>query len=411
MHFLRVRIRLISRVALASALTFFSAAFADQNIQDLNSQGSRTVDLSRLVVVGDSLSAGFQNFSLFDANSVSGLPPGGQTHGFASLIAQQASVQLPLPLISYPGIPPALILTPTGISRLSGNGQRENPTVQAKNLSVPGFAVADVLAHPFPGNPANAIDALSDVILGISSANLPGCGPIPTGSNSYIVSAVACAHALKPTTILVSLGNNDALQVLTFGVPPTDAVTFNLEYTVTLRALANTGATVVVANIPDVTAIPFLVPAPAFQAQCGFLPAGVTSSDFLVPNILNPTTNDMNLCSNYAVRSAALIAQAQQAVQSYNQIIATTAKSLGATVVDVNGLFANIAANGYQVGNVRLTSAFLGGLFSLDGIHPTNTGYAILANQWISTMNSKLNTSIPSVSVDQVAQTDPLILH
>jgi hypothetical protein len=48
-------------------------------------------------------------------------------------------------------------------------------------------------------------------------------------------------------------------------------------------------------------------------------------------------------------------------------------------------------------------------LFSLDGVHPTNTGYAIIANEFIKTMNRSLRTNIPYVSVAQVSQTDPLI--
>jgi hypothetical protein len=79
--------------------------------------------------------------------------------------------------------------------------------------------------------------------------------------------------------------------------------------------------------------------------------------------------------------------------------------------VDVNSLFKTLSANGYTLGNNKhLTTGFLGGLFSLDGIHPTNTGYAILANETIKTMNTKFNMKIPLVSVDTVASTDPLIL-
>ena len=50
--------------------------------------------LGTFVVVGDSLSAGFQNFSLNDT---------GQPHGFAAVVASQAGASLPLPLFSYPG--------------------------------------------------------------------------------------------------------------------------------------------------------------------------------------------------------------------------------------------------------------------------------------------------------------------
>ena len=51
----------------------------------------------------------------------------------------------------------------------------------------------------------------------------------------------------------------------------------------------------------------------------------------------------------------------------------------------------------------------MGGLFSLDGIHPTNTGYAIIANEFIKAMNRSLAAGIPPVSVEQVSKTDPLI--
>jgi lysophospholipase L1-like esterase len=359
-------------------------------------------------VVGDSLSAGFQNFSLFDSDGVPGLPPGGQTHGYTALIAQQAAVSLVQPLISYPGIPPALALTAAGIVRAPGFGSRENPTIQAHNLSVPGFTVLNALAYPFPGSPStNPIDALSDSILA-EPGNVPGCGPIPIGSSLY-VSQVLCAAALKPTTILVSIGNNDALQSLTFGLPPTSPNVFAEQYTGLLAILASTRAQIVVSNVPNVADIPFLVPVPAFTGLCGFPPAGAGPTDFVVLNITNPSAVTFNICTNYAVRSAALVAQAAAAVVEYNRTIKAEAELFGAVVVDVNDLLADLAKKGYNVDGKHLTTAFLGGIFSLDGIHPTNTGYAILANETISTMNQQLHTHIPLVSVAQVAATDPLV--
>jgi hypothetical protein len=80
-----------------------------------------------------------------------------------------------------------------------------------------------------------------------------------------------------------------------------------------------------------------------------------------------------------------------------------------AVLVDVHTLIDQIYTNGYAVPGRDLNSGLLGGLFSLDGIHPTNTGYAILANLFIKTMNSNLNTNIPSVDVNRVAQKDPLV--
>jgi hypothetical protein len=137
----------------------------------------------------------------------------------------------------------------------------------------------------------------------------------------------------------------------------------------------------------------------------------VTNQDFVVLDITNPMPKmPLSICTNYSVRTAALIAQTQAAVTQFNKIIATDAKLLGAGLVDINSLFATLSANGIMVGGRRLTTGFLGGLFSLDGIHPTNTGYAILANETIKTMNKQFNMSIPPVSVEQVAKTDPLIL-
>ncbi len=72
-----------------------------------------------------------------------------------------------------------------------------------------------------------------------------------------------------------------------------------------------------------------------------------------------------------------------------------------------------IAQNAYAglvVNGQRLTTNFLGGLFSLDGIHPTNTGYAVIANAFIKTLDQNFAAGIPPVSVEQVAMTDPLVL-
>jgi hypothetical protein len=80
----------------------------------------------------------------------------------------------------------------------------------------------------------------------------------------------------------------------------------------------------------------------------------------------------------------------------------------------MNGLFSRLAVTGFNVtvnGRVvHLSTAMFGGLFSLDGIHPTNTGYAILANETIAAINAAFPGSrpIPLVNVNQVAAADPL---
>jgi lysophospholipase L1-like esterase len=369
----------------------------------------RTANLKHLVVIGDSLSAGFQNFSLFHS------PVAGQTFGYTAQVAKQANVELNLPLISFPGIPPALTIDNNGvIFRGTTPGAPENPTQPTDNLSVPGFSLVDVLAHPYPGLPdTNVIDALSDSIQ--TRNKTPGCGPIPTNFAplhlpvSAVVSETLCAIALRPTTVLVSAGNNDALQALTLGIAPTDPKVFAAEYAILMAGLASTGASVVVSNIPDVTILPFLMQVKVARGKCPGLPPGLNDDDFIVPDITNPNTTVFNPCTAYAVRSKALITQAQAAVNSYNATIKTLAQRFGAVVVDVNGLLNDVAKNGYFVNGKKLTTGFLGGLFSLDGIHPTNVGYAILAQATIEQMNKQLNTNIPPISISEVASTDPLV--
>ena len=96
-------------------------------------------------------------------------------------------------------------------------------------------------------------------------------------------------------------------------------------------------------------------------------------------------------------------------VSAYNVVIANEAAANDATVVDIYSLVNGLAAHGAVVGGRKLTTGFMGGFFSLDGVHPTNTGYAIIANEFIKTMNQSLGTNISLVSVEQVSETDPLI--
>lgn len=68
-------------------------------------QAQTRADLTRLVVIGDSLSAGFLNSSLLDSQ---------QIHGYPNVIATQARTPMTLPLIGAPGIPNVLQLVSVG---------------------------------------------------------------------------------------------------------------------------------------------------------------------------------------------------------------------------------------------------------------------------------------------------------
>jgi lysophospholipase L1-like esterase len=94
------------------------------------------------------------------------------------------------------------------------------------------------------------------------------------------------------------------------------------------------------------------------------------------------------------------IALLLQRVATFNQAIATAAAANGAQVFDANGLFKDIVANGRTYGGITVTTKFLtGGFFSYDGVHPSNIGYAIAADEFVKFINATYGASVPRVDV------------
>lgn len=236
------------------------------------SLAQRKADLSRLVVVGDSLSAGYQSGSLLDVQ---------QVHGYASLVAAQAHVPLGLPLIGAPGIPNVLTLVSPGpppvIVPASGTSPgRDDLTLQPMDLAVPGQNVQDALTTL----PSFPIDDLTDLVLGFPGLLI-----------GFTRSQVEWAENLSPTTIFVWLGSNDALGVVFTGDTSTltPVPQFQTSFAQVMTRLAATGAKLVVANVPDVTVIPYLTSAEKVAAEIG-LPLsvigpilGIGPGDFVTP--------------------------------------------------------------------------------------------------------------------------------
>jgi hypothetical protein len=106
------------------------------------------------------------------------------------------------------------------------------------------------------------------------------------------------------------------------------------------------------------------------------------------------------------VLTAAERVTVQALIASYNQAIQQEVSAAGGTLVDLHAYFETLAS-GLTIGGQSATTAFLGGLFGLDGIHPTNTGYALLANQFIGATNTAFTLSTASVDVNAVAKMDP----
>jgi phospholipase/lecithinase/hemolysin len=107
------------------------------------------------------------------------------------------------------------------------------------------------------------------------------------------------------------------------------------------------------------------------------------------------------------VLSAAEVVTVQAQVTAFNQVIAQQAQAANATLVDINALFKQVSTSGLTINGFTGTNAFLGGFFALDGIHPTNTGYAVVANKFIDTMNTAFSSKIPDVALGPIAAADP----
>ncbi|WP_282075068.1 G-D-S-L family lipolytic protein [Maribacter aquivivus] len=77
------------------------------------------------------------------------------------------------------------------------------------------------------------------------------------------------------------------------------------------------------------------------------------------------------------------------ATAAFNQIIEATASQAGLAFVDANILLNQLANGGITSGDFTLQSNLVtGGAFSLDGIHPTARGYALLANEFMMAIDA-----------------------
>jgi hypothetical protein len=86
-------------------------------------------------------------------------------------------------------------------------------------------------------------------------------------------------------------------------------------------------------------------------------------------------------------------------VDAYNRAINKACASASIPVVDLHALFETLAAGGLVVGGTRLDSTFLtGGVYGYDGVHLTDIGYALVANEWIRTIDQNGDT-IPLVNL------------
>ncbi len=376
-----------------------------------DSKSNTPPSFANTVVIGDSLSAGFENGSLLDSL---------QPNGWECLVGTQAGFTLVLPLIASPGAPAVLELTSLGpppvVTKTSGvTTGRDNADQQPTDLAVPGQKLNDLINDAPTALPTTDIDIITNLVLGF-----------PVGNDK---SQLNEAIALNPTVLFIWIGNDDALEGDESGTATamTPVATFTQQYQQMITALhTQTKATLIVANIPDVTEAPYMTPAATvitqFAAATGLTQAqattdlGIQPGDLINATGLQQVQNDVTAVKLGAATTpltdagflnATEIPQVQSTVEQYNSAIAQQVAAVGGLLVDIHTFEQGLAQNGIAINGYNATTGFLGGIFGLDGLHPTNTGYALIANQFIDAMNTTLNTKFAEVNVSTIATADP----
>lgn len=409
--------------------------------------GPAAAQFDKYVALGDSLTAGFESGCLVERNQVNSYPAqiarALSISDFEQPLVQEIALTNPLvgnPCLGPSFVPPASI-TVVPVSQMGPplNALLPRPY---DNLGMPGANVADLtqLRHGDPNG--TSIQRIAALVL----RNIPG-SPFD-GLNAVDEADILLASSGGSNLLTLWIGNNDVLGAATSGVvvdgvtlTPVDA--FTASYQAIVDAIPP-NVTLVKANVPDVTAIPFTTTIPpvlvdpttrqpviiggqmvpllgpgddAFpctpvppDSGCALPPGtlvNLPASALLAQGIGIPKAaggTGLPLPHGRFVPPATIVpgvvlypddvALLQSRVNAYNGVIAGIAPS--AVLVDIHSFFQDVVAHGYEIGGITLTSSFLtGGIFSYDGVHPSSAGYGVVADQFIQAINTQAGTDIP----------------
>ena len=403
--------KIISILLLPLFLLFVSCQLEEPDLKETpTSTGSQ--DFSKYVAIGNSLTAGYQSGSVVEEH---------QQFSYPNLIAQQLDIDnFEQPTVSWPGLPNIMTLesvtgdlgTEPGPAGVPTNLTLARPY---DNMGIPGIVLADVDS------------ALSG---DLSYSHSPAIDLVLRGLGTQIAQALS----LQPTLISCWIGNNDVLGYATSGgahplIPaPTDAATFGFLYSQLASTLDGSGADVVLATIPNVTDIPFFTTLPGIVLDADRNPVIVDGN--YVPLVgVDPTSSLVLLTAAEAMTQglgipvslggtgdplpdqyfldASEINTVLTTTADYNLTISNLASQYDFALFDANTFFNDIVTDGgFDPGaglDILTTDYITGGLFSLDGVHPSNMGYAVIANQIIEELNDHYSTDIQLVNYRDIA--------
>ncbi len=261
----------------------------------------------------------------------------------------------------------------TGI--VSYANARVDPGLAVQNFGVGGFRVREVVYGPEEDDFYRQF--LAHIVY----------DPDAEIYDTVPASPVELVEAADPTLVFsVDLFGNDLIDGYVQGndidsseVTPVEE--FRVHLADTLARLAATGAHVFVANAPSP----------------GILPAAAERKRWLI-------AHGYDTAENIDAELAAIDALAEE----FNAILDEQAAGHDDVhVVDLSGIVDQVSAEGIAAGDTLVTVERFGGLVSVDGLHFSDTGYAVLTNAFVDAVNETLGTSVPPLDLAAVLATDP----
>lgn len=435
---------------------------------------SGEADFSTYVALGNSLTSGYRDNALYiDA----------QNESYPNIIATQMK--------AAGGGDFTQPLMPDNIGGFSNLGVAGKMTLKLENGALATVATTAESALTTVSGFFNNMGVPGAKSFHLVAAGYGNAAGIALGrSNPYFVrfassattSVLADAMAKKPTFFSLWIGNNDVLSYATSGgvgadqtgnANPTtygsnditDPQVLAASIKAVLDGMKSVGATKgVIANIPDVTTIPFFTTVPS-KPISGLTSAQVTAlntayakynaglaqikalgaiteaeyqqrlisfsetgsngaviidsdltnlSAYGIPSYRQTTSEDYILLTSLsAVRSGggtqtALtnaqvltqkeVAKIATATAAYNAAIKSLADAYGLAFVDANAKMKELSSGMIFNGTAYTATFVSGGAFSLDGIHLTGRGYAVIANEFIKAINSTYGSTLRQVN-------------
>ena len=437
----------MKKTYLLLAAVAMSFAACKSNI-DPETPGKGEADFTTYVAIGNSLTAGFADGTLYRS---------GQVNSYPNMLAGQFKLvgggEFKQPLLpGEAGWPIALgagffpkrelgytkdCLGVTSLGPVLYTGSWSDTAGSAANIAAAG---------PYNNVGIPGIKCVHYGVAGYGLVN-PYAGRFFTSPATQKPMDVALQ--MKPTFFSVWLGSNDVLGYATSGgegivggvgandISPVAA--FKATYDALIGQLVTNGAGGVLINIPDVTAIPYFTTInpkglnlSAAQAQgltAAYAPLGITFTEganyFVIADPAAPggmrkmtageyivltTPGDSLKCGGWGstkpiptryVLTAAEVTNIKTATDAFNGIIADNATKYNLALMDAN-TFLKSLSTGYTWDGVTYSPAFVtGGAFSLDGVHLTPRGYALVANEVLRVVNARYHASVPSVEVNK----------